>query len=174
MRRFLAPCALVVLATLTAAGCGGGSSGGSPASTDTTPAGEVSTTPAAAGGTAPADVDAAKAEITTNWATFLASGTPRATAVKLLENGEQLGAALKKATAEDKATGGKRKATVTLISFTSPTEANVNYDLDAAGQVLKASGKAVLQDGVWKVSATTFCTLVVLGNGSRPVKGCPS
>ena len=58
--------------------------------------------------------------------------------------------------------------------FTSPTRANVNYELHAAGQVLNSAGEAVLQDNVWKVSEATFCTLVVLGNGSRPVKGCPS
>ena len=63
-------------------------------------------------------------------------------------------------------------AKVVSIEFTSPTEANVNYKLHAAGQVLNSSGTAVLEDGVWKVSDVTFCTLVVLGNGSRPVKGC--
>jgi hypothetical protein len=169
MRRFLATCAVVV-PTLLAAGCGGSSSGGGP--TDQ-PSDSTSTTPASTA-TGPADETAAKAEITTNWETFLKSGTPKATAVDLLENGDQLGAALKKAAQEDEETGGKRSATVKTIVFTSPTRANVNYELHAAGQVLNSAGEAVLQDGVWKVSAATFCTLVVLGNGSRPVKGCPS
>ena len=169
MRRFLATCAIVV-PTLLAAGCGGGDSDGAadPAPSDTT-----STTPAAVA-TGPSDEAAAKAEITRNWETFLKSGTPKATAVGLLENGDQLGAALKKAAEEDAATGGERSANVKTIMFTSPTRANVTYKLPAAGQVLNSAGEAVLQDGVWKVSAATFCTLVVLGNGSRPVTGCPS
>lgn len=169
MRRFLATCAIVV-PTLLAAGCGGGDSDGT---TNPQPSDATSTTPASVA-TGPADEAAAKAEITTNWEKFLKSGTPKATAVKLLENGDQLGVALKKAAEEDEATGGERSAEVTLIEFVNPTTANVNYNLHAAGQDLQSAGQAVLQDGVWKVSAATFCTLVVLGNGSRPVKGCPS
>ena len=85
-----------------------------------------------------------------------------------------IGAALRKARQEDKATGGKRSAHVKKITFTSATNATVNYILHAAGQVLNSAGTAVLQDGKWKVSVVTFCTLVVLGNGEKPVKGCPS
>ena len=33
-------------------------------------------------------------------------------------------------------------------------------------------GHAVLVDGTWKVSKTTFCTLVELGNNEKPVAGC--
>jgi len=160
----------LIAATVTA--CGGSSSGGSPSSGQT-PSGGTSTTPAATA-TAPADEAAAKAEITTAWETFLSSDTKQADAIALLENGDQLGQALKKAREEDKATGGKRSAQVKKITFTSPTAATVNYKLHAAGQVLNAAGTAVLQDGKWKVSEVTFCTLVVLGNGSKPVKGCPS
>jgi hypothetical protein len=165
--------ALVALGFVTfVTACGGSSSGGTPAPAGTTPG--ASTTTAAAGGTEPENAAAARKEITRNWEKFLASGTPPAVAKTLLETGDSLGPALKKAQQEDKATGGKRSATVTKITFTSPTRANVNYDLDAAGRTLQASGVAVYEDGVWKVSANTFCTLVVLGNGSRPVKGCPS
>jgi hypothetical protein len=124
--------------------------------------------------TAPADPTAAKAEITTAWETFLSSNTKSAAAVALLENGDQLGQALKKARQEDKATGGKRSAHVKKITFTSATNATVNYILHAAGQVLNSAGTAVLQDGKWKVSEVTLCTLVVLGNGEEPVKGCAS
>ena len=161
---------LTLAAALSLAACGGSSSGGAPAAS-TTPGGEVSTTPAASSNQ-PADAAAAKAEIVKNWKTFLASGTSRAVAVSLLENGDQLGPALKKADEENAATGGERSAKVTLVTFTSPTTAQVNYDLHAAGQDLKSSGQAVLQDGVWKVSEATFCTLVELGNGGQPVKGC--
>src|SRR3954464_10374625 len=163
--RLLAP--VLALAALAAA-CGGSSN--RPAATHKSP--PARTPPSTSTATAPADVTAAKAEITKNWQLFLHSGTPQATAVALLEKGDTLGLALKKAAAEDKATGGARSAKVVSIEFTSPTQANVNYKLHAAGQVLNSSGTAVLEDGVWKVSDVTFCTLVVLGNGSRPVKGC--
>jgi hypothetical protein len=169
MRRFLATCAMVV-PTLLAAACGGGNSDGTP---EPAPSDTTSTTPGAVE-TGPADEAAAEVEITANWEKFLKSGTSKSDAVALLENGDQLGAALKKAEEENEATGGKRSAKVKTIVFTSATRANVNYELHAAGQVLNSAGEAVLQDGVWKVSAATFCTLVVLGNGSRPVKGCPS
>ena len=161
----------LALVAVTAAACGGSSSGGSEGSN--TPATGTSSTPAAVA-TAPADEAAAKTEITTAWETFLSSKTSSADAVALLENGDQLGAALKKAHQEDKATGGKRSAKVKKITFTSPTNATVNYILHAAGQVLNSAGTAVLQDGKWKVSEVTFCTLVVLGNNEKPVKGCPS
>ena len=162
--RLLAP--VLALAALAAA-CGGSSNS---SSTTTNP--PASTPPTTSTATAPADEAAAKTEITKNWQTFLRSGTPQATAVALLEKGDTLGLALKKAAQEDKATGGARSAKVVSIQFTSPTQANVNYKLHAAGQVLNSSGTAVLEDGVWKVTDVTFCTLVVLGNGSRPVKGC--
>jgi len=169
MNRLRLATPIVLLATLAtlATACGGGSS---------KPAASVkpqnsSTTPAASS-TAPADVAAAKAEITTNWETFLRSGTPQAKAVSLLEKGSTLGTALAKAAEEDKATGGKRSAKVTSIVFTSPTNASVAYKLHAAGTVLNSSGVAVLEDGVWKVSDVTFCTLVLLGNNEKPVKGC--
>jgi hypothetical protein len=163
---------LTLAAALSLAACGGGSSGGD----TTTPGGSsspstgASSAPAAA--SQPADPEAAEAEIIKNWRTFLSSDTSRAVALSLLENGDHLTVALKKADQENEETGGERSAKVTQVTFTSPTKANVNYDLHAAGQELKSAGEAVLQDGVWKVSETTFCTLVELGNGSQPVKGC--
>lgn len=172
MKPTLRALALALVAVAMAA-CGGGSSGGSAPPASQAPSSETSTTPAATA-TAPADPAAAKAEITTAWETFLSSKTSSADAVALLENGDQLGQALKKAQQEDKATGGNRSATVKKITFTSPTAATVNYILHAAGQVLNSAGTAVLQDGKWKVSEVTFCTLVVLGNNEKPVKGCPS
>jgi len=165
--------AALVLVAVTAAACGGGSSGGGTTTPSSAPASGTSTTPAAAA-TAPADEAAARTEITTNWTTFFSSATPNSKAKTLLENGNNLGPALQKAQQEDKTSGGSRSAKVKKITFTSPTQANVAYDLHAAGQVLNAAGVAVLQAGTWKVSIITFCTLVVLGNNEKPVKGCAS
>lgn len=172
MRTLLTVTALGLSGTLLA-GCGGSSSSAS--STDTTPASsDTSAGTPAATGTAPADPAAAKSEITANWEKFFASDTSPAAAKSLLENGDGMGAALKKAQQEDKAAGGTRSATVKKVTFSSPTQASVTYTLVAAGQTLPASGVAVLQDGTWKVSDITFCTLVVLGNNGSPVPGCPS
>ena len=164
--------AALVLVAVTAAACGGGSSGGGTPPSSAPPA-QSSSTPAAEA-TAPADEAAAKAEITTTWETFFSSKTGTADAIALLENGDQLGPALKKAQQEDKATGGNRSAKVKKITFTSATNANVNYILHAGGTTLNSAGVAVLQDGKWKVSQITFCTLVILGNNQKPVKSCPS
>lgn len=167
----LRACALALVAALTAA-CGGGSSGGS-TTPSSAPTSGTSTTPAATA-TAPADPAAATAEITATWEKFFSSATSISAAVALLENGDQLGPALAKAQQEDKATGGRRSAKVKKVTFTSPTNANVSYILHAGGTTLNSAGVAVLQGGQWKVSQITFCTLVVLGNGEKPVKGCPS
>ena len=162
----------LALVAVFAAACGGSSSGGG-TTPSSAPTSGTSSTPSSAA-TGPADPAAATAEITKTWETFFSSKTNSAAAVGLLENGDQLGPALKKAEQEDKATGGNRSAKVKKVTFTSPTNANVNYILHAGGQVLNSAGTAVLQDGKWKVSEVTFCTLVVLGNGEKPVKSCPS
>lgn len=171
VKRGLTAAALALVA-VTAAACGGSSSGGG-TTPSSAPSSEPSTTPAAAA-TAPADPTAAKAEITKNWELFFSSATNSATATGLLENGDQLGPALAKAQQEDKASGGNRSAKVKKITFTSATNANVNYILHAGGTKLNAAGVAVFQNGAWKVSQLTFCTLVELGNNGKPVKSCPS
>lgn len=174
MQKSLQAAALALVAVLAAA-CGGSSSGGSTGTSgaSTAPSSDTSSTPAAVA-TAPADPTAAMAQITTTWETFFSSSTSVADATALLENGDQLGPALQKAQKEDKATGGNRSAKVKKITFTSPTNANVNYRLHVGTTKLNSAGVAVLQDGKWKVSQVTFCTLVVLGNNEKPVQGCPS
>jgi hypothetical protein len=160
--------ALGLAASVTACG---GSSGGTPTSGATTgsPSAGSTTPPADAG---PANAAAARAEITANWQKFFDSNTPPTVSKRLLEKGASLGPALKKAEEENRAIGGQRSADVTDVQFTSPTQANVSYELHAAGRTLNASGVAVLESGTWKVADITFCTLVLLGNAERPVKGC--
>src|SRR3954471_15993624 len=79
--------------------CGGSSSGGGEPGSSTTPT-DNGSTPAAAG-TPPANPTAAKAEIIKNWKTFLDSNTSSAEAKALLENGDDLDAALAKAQQEN-------------------------------------------------------------------------
>ena len=68
---------------------------------------------------------------------------------------------------------GQVKASVTNVTFTSPTTANVTYDLSLQGQVVQpnAAGQAVLDNGVWKVSKSTLCGLVQL-SGNSALPGC--
>lgn len=164
-KRLLAlPAALLAVAAV--AGCGGSSS----------PAAKTSPTPTSASptGTAPADPAAAKAEITANWEKFFDASTPRAQSVALLEDGAQLGQALKVAEQERVASKINQKAKVKAVVFTSPTGANITFALlNGTTPVLpSASGRAVFVDGTWKVSKVTFCTLVQLGAGGKPVPGC--
>jgi hypothetical protein len=160
--------ALLALPVLAA--CSGGSSKPTASTSTSTQPTEAATT-AAAG---PADVGAATAQIKANWHTFFAYNTPRATAAKLLEDGDTMGAALAKAVQEQQQTHIKQGANVTGVTFSSPTTATVTYQLLNGKAVLlpAASGLAVLVDGTWKVGKQTFCTLVMLGNNNQPVPGC--
>lgn len=169
MKRLAVIAALPV--ALVAAGCGGGSSGGG--TTPTTTGSGASSTPAA-NATAPADVAAATAQVTQNWTTFFNYKTPLATEYTLLEGGQALAPAIHKAQQEQAQTHLKEAVKVKKVTFTSPTQATVLYSLLNGTKVLLAdsSGTAVLQDGTWKVSKVTFCTLVQLGNGNKPVKSC--
>jgi hypothetical protein len=121
----------------------------------------------------PADPAKATAEITANWEEFFAPTTPEATAQSLLQNADKLQQALAIA-AKAKASGNKTSAKVKGVTFTSPTEATVTYDLLVNGAVALAgsTGKAVLEGGTWKVSQVTFCTLVALSANGQPVPGC--
>ena len=166
--RAVATVAGLLLIPLLAA-CGGSSSNSASSTTPTT----SSSTPAASA-TAPADTTTATSQIKSNWKTFFAYKTPRATAATLLQDGTTMTAALAKAVSEQATTHIKQGAEVTSLTFTSPTTAQVTYKLLNGTQVLlpAASGQAVLVDGTWRVSKSTFCTLVTLGNNNEPVEGC--
>ena len=159
--------ALAVLPLIVVvAGCSGSSGGGS-----TTPTTVNSPNPNA---TAPTDVAAATAEVTKTWTTFFNYKTPLATEYTLLEGGQAMAPAIRKAQQEQAQTHLKQVVKVKAVSFTSATQASVTYALYNGTHVLlpNSSGMAVLDSGVWKVSKVTFCTLVQLGNGNKPVPSC--
>jgi hypothetical protein len=121
--------------------------------------------------TAPFDQAAATAQITANWEKFFTPGTSIDERVALLQNGPALRAAI-----EQSATNPLQQqasAKVTRVTFASPTEATVNYDVSLNGAVAlpNAEGMAVLEGGMWKVAQTSFCSLVSLG-ASGPIPGC--
>ncbi|WP_194927673.1 hypothetical protein [Catenulispora pinisilvae] len=177
-RRAAGIAAVVLMAT---AACGGGSSkpsssttSSTPPSTSSTPSttGSTSTSPtgtATAGG--PADSTAAEAQIKQNWQAFFNPNTTIADKAKYLENGGALGPLLQGFAADPRVK--QVSAVVSNVAFTSPTTATVTYSLSLQGTVVEpnATGKAVLQDGTWKVADATLCGLVALtGNTSLP--GC--
>ncbi|MFE6620851.1 hypothetical protein [Streptomyces sp. NPDC057740] len=142
--------------------------GGGGGATPPTPTVER-TTPAA---TAPPDVGAAETEIKQNWQKFFDPATSTKEKQAVLENGDRMGPVLEAFSGDER--GGQVEAKVSKVEFTSPTEANVTYDLTLKGATAlpNASGTAVDQDGTWKVSVKTLCALVQLSGNGSPVPGC--
>jgi hypothetical protein len=161
-RLYLAPAVgLVLAAAITACS----SSGSSSSATSVPPATSTSAAPAtsAAGGSA-------VAQITANWEKFFSSSTPNSERVQLLENGSQFSSALTAFSASPLAAAVTSK--VDAVTVTSATQANVKYDLSAAGTTVAtgATGTAVLQDGVWKVGDEVFCGLLKEGASILNIK----
>ncbi|WP_194915580.1 hypothetical protein [Catenulispora rubra] len=171
---------VAVAALMAASACGGGSSKpsasatGSSSTTSTTssPSSSPSTSPTGTASSAgPADVAAATAQIKQNWQTFFDPKTTIPNKEKYLENGTVLAPLLQGFAADPRVS--QVSAAVTNVAFTSATTATVTYALSLQGTVVEpnATGKAVLQDGTWKVADSTLCGLVALtGNTSLP--GC--
>jgi hypothetical protein len=177
-----------VAALLTASACGGGSSKPSSSSATTGTTGTTGTTTSTsppsttsstapgtgtgtAGGSAPADAAAAMAQIKQNWQTFFDPKTTIADKEKYLQNGQALAPLLSGFAADPRV--GQVSAVVSNVTFTSPTTATVTYALSLQGTVVEpnATGKAVLQDGTWKVADSTLCGLVAL-TGNTQLPGC--
>ncbi|KUO16329.1 hypothetical protein [Streptomyces dysideae] len=162
----LAAALLLFLAPALAA-CSDDEGGGGDA-TPPTPTVEQ-TSPAA---TAPADVGVAEQEIRQNWQKFFDPATSLEEKQTVLENGDRMAPVLQAFSGDER--GGQVQAKVTKIEFTSPTDADVTYDLTLKGATAlpAASGTAVEQDGTWKVSAKTLCALVQLSGNGSPIPGC--
>lgn len=62
------------------------------------------------------------------------------------------------------------------VTLTSATQATVGYTILISGApVLPGQkGTAVLQGGTWKVATASFCGLLMLQSGGKPVAGCPA
>ncbi len=122
--------------------------------------------------TAPPDAGAAETEIKQNWQKFFDPATSTEEKQAVLENGDRMGPVLQAFSGDER--GGQVEAKVSKVEFTSPTEANVTYDLTLKGATAlpNASGTAVEQDGTWKVSVKTLCALVQLSGNGSPVPGC--
>ncbi|MEU9235912.1 hypothetical protein [Streptomyces subrutilus] len=144
----------VLAAVPVLAGC---SSGSGPDRSGTTTSAVGAAAPAVDG---PADPAAAEEQIGKNWTAFFDSEVPVERKAELLENGDFLEPLLSGLAGRTDA--AETSAEVTDVVFTAPTEAQVTYDLLLGGIPVmpETKGTAVLEDGVWKVSAKTLCALV--------------
>ena len=108
----------------------------------------------------------ATALITADWQKFFAGTTAAAAKQTLLQNGAQFASVLKAQASS--AIAQATTAKVSAIKVTSPTTATVTYSIIQGGQVVlpNQQGQAVLEGGVWKVSAPSFQALLKLEQGA--------
>jgi hypothetical protein len=148
---------LVLVAATTACSSGGSSSS---SSTPATTASSSAPSTATASGVSSSSAVTA---ITTNWNKFFSAATPNSERVALLENGSEFSSAIAAFSKSPMAAAVSSK--VDSVTLTSSTQANVKYDLTAAGTTVASgeTGTAVLQDGTWKVGDDVFCGLLKEG-----------
>jgi hypothetical protein len=165
--------ALPIMIGLALAACSS-----SPSSSTTSPA--SSPTPLATSSSAPPTTGneptsgaGAIAAIKANWAAFFNAKTPNSRRVQLLQDGQMFTAVLKAQSANPLAS--QASATVSKVSLTSASQANVTYTILAAGAPVLSNqkGVAVYQNGVWKVGFASFCGLLILQNAGKTT-GLPS
>lgn len=142
---------LVAMLAATVAGC----------TSTPTPAAPPATSAAS---TTPADPTA---QITASWEEFFNAKTPNDRRVTLLQNGDAFAAVIQAQSSNPLAASATAK--VTKVTLTSPQQAAVTYTILVNGQPALADqqGVAVLESGTWKVSASSFCSLLVLENGGK-------
>jgi hypothetical protein len=175
-RVILAPMlGLALIAAASACSSSGSSATTTPPTSASAPAGSPSAVPAsstaAPATSAPAN---AAAEITANWEKFFDSSTSVAEKAKLLENGGTFSSAIQSLVNLPLASGLGAKVTAVVVN--SATAATVSYNIVAGGSTLLANqtGKAVYQDGIWKVGDATLCNLFKLIPGGSVPSACSS
>ncbi|MCK0092618.1 hypothetical protein ACFWCF_13225 [Rhodococcus sp. NPDC060090] len=173
IRRALAVAGIAAVALAGVVGC---SSDDSSDATDDTTSTTVATatteaeeTTEAAGGAADAETTQA---VTDAWVAFFNGTTPPETRAGLVENGDEFLPALQGMAADPQATA--TTATVEGVMSAGDDAATVSWTLlmNGAPVLPDQSGEALLEDGQWKVSAVTFCTLLAIQGDGSQVPGC--
>ncbi len=167
--RALAAAVVLVLASSCDAGDGGGkdapgtsrppaSSATTPTDTSLSPSASESSAPVPTG-TAPEDPEQAEQEIREAWRTFFDPASSSEDRREAVENGDENELMIINLFADP--LGGKLRAEVTSVSYTSDLNADVAYTLTREDRQLgtRGPGAAVLQDGTWKVALRTVCDL---------------
>jgi flagellar basal body-associated protein FliL len=150
---------LVLLGVLVAAlAMLGAACGGSPTSTTGGPTTSATLPPLPT----PAGADT----IAVNYVQFFDGTRPVADKIGLLENGQQYAEELEAQAASP--SGKTASITISSVTITSATTAEVKFSILVSGEPAfpDQTGKAILQDGVWKVGAETFLALLALQQGS--------
>jgi hypothetical protein len=162
-RVILTPVLGLALAAAVVACSSSGSSSTSSAGSSSTPTSPASSGPATGNATA---------QITANWEKFFSSSTPTSQRVALLQNGAVFATAISGLSHLVSGLG----ATVTAVTVNSPTSATVTYNLTAGGSSLLSgqTGKAVYENGVWKVGDASLCGLLRLAPGAKLPAACSS
>lgn len=177
IRRAVATFGMVAVAAATIAGCSSDDDSSGDSTTTkaatTTAATTTEATETSAAAAAGESADPATTEAVTNaYVTFFNGSTPPAERAALVENGDVFLPTLEGMTANPQAMG--TTATVEGVTLSDPATADVKWTLlmNGAPVLPDQSGNAIEQDGQWKVSATTFCTLLAIQGGGAPVPGC--
>jgi hypothetical protein len=154
MKRVLA----VGVALAFLAACGGGGTKKTASANTTAPPAPVTTAFSA---------EAAKADITALYTTFFSDKTTTDQAVKLLENGEEMRAAIDLQRTSGAANG--ITAAVKTIQLQNTELADVRFDIVLKGAVVapNTAGQAKYIGGSWKINQQLFCTLIGLA-GQHP------
>lgn len=158
-RALSAPVALGFAVAIVLGGCA--SSGGAGGSSS------AAATGAASSGTgAPADAST-KAAVTTAYETFFDSRTTVARSQAVLQHGASFAKAL--ADEAKSSYADKSSASVSSVTLTAADVADVKFTIKNNGSALLTDtpGKAVRENGAWKVAAATFCGLLEL-EGNAP------
>jgi hypothetical protein len=121
----------------------------------------------------PASGSGAQAAITENWQAFFDGKTPGPQKIALLQNGPTFAQAIDAQVNSSLAQAAT--ATVHGVSINGST-ANVSYDVGITGGLglPNQTGKAIYQDGIWKVSDASFCGLLTLEGGGKAPAVCAS
>ncbi|NEC88021.1 hypothetical protein [Streptomyces sp. SID12501] len=134
------------------------SSGTAPADTSPSPTVSEPSSPVPTG-TAREDPAQSEEEIREAWQTLFEPASSSGDRSEVVESGDQN--ELMIINLFDDPLGGKLRAEVTSVSYTSDLNADVAYTLTREGRQLdtRGPGASVLQDGTWKVALRTVCDL---------------
>jgi hypothetical protein len=112
--------------------------------------------------------------VTHAFVTFFSGETPGATKVTLVQNGDAFADTINAQANSPMATGTAAK--VTHVDMDAPGHATVTYTVLINGQpvLVDQQGEAVQVDGTWKVSESTFCSLLTLEGNPPPMCAGPT
>jgi hypothetical protein len=105
----------------------------------------------------------AEQTIAADWTAFFSANTPAIQRINLLQDGPEF-ASIIQAQAISPLT-----SQVTKVTVVSSSQATVIYTIVVPGtfELDNVVGKAVYQNGIWKVGARSFCGLLAVENGGE-------